>query len=114
DLYAPDFHSAFPQRFDLIVSNPPYVSESEYDELPPTVRNYEPKIALWAGADGLQAIRGLAEVGTKLLKVGGCLICEIGELQGHAAKTIFEGFEWDAVVKNDLSGKPRYLIARAA
>lgn len=114
DLYAPGFHNAFPQRFDLIVSNPPYVSESEYDELPPTVRDHEPKIALIAGADGLQAIRRVAEIGKKLIKMDGWLLCEIGELQGRSAKMIFNGFEWDAIVKNDLSGKPRYLIARAA
>jgi len=114
DLFSPDFHGAFGRRFDLIVSNPPYIAGTEYRTLPPTVRDWEPKVALLAGRDGLRAIRRLAVIGKRLLKRKGCLICEIGETQGQAAENIYKGCGWDTVVKKDLNKKPRYLVARAA
>ncbi len=114
NLFSPDFQVGLGRRFDLIISNPPYVAYSEYDSLPLTVRSWEPKRALLAGRDGLRAIRRLAVIGKRLLKRRGCLICEIGETQGQAAENIYKACGWDAVVKKDLNGKPRCLVARAA
>lgn len=68
--------------FDLIVSNPPYVTDAEYDGLAPEVHDFEPRSALTAGADGLRDIRAvLAEAETKLAP-GGWLLIEIGHQHG--------------------------------
>jgi len=114
DLFSSDFHGALGRRFDLLISNPPYVASSEYGNLLPTVRDWEPKVALLAGRDGLRAIRRLAVIGKRLLKRKGSLVCEIGERQGQAVENIYRACGWDVVVKKDLSERPRYLIAKAA
>jgi len=111
DLFSADFSAQFEDRFDLIISNPPYVAENEYRQLPAEIRNYEPPVALLAGREGLDAIRSLAEIGKDLLGDQKCLICEIGERQSDSSIQIFSGAGWDAHVRKDLSGKPRYLIA---
>jgi release factor glutamine methyltransferase len=72
--------------FDLIISNPPYVSETEYQALMPEVRDFEPKLALVAGAEGLDVIRPLIETAHIYLKSGGLLIFEIGERQAEPAR----------------------------
>lgn len=75
--------------FDLVVSNPPYVAEQDAASLPKNVRDYEPRAALFAGADGLSIYRRLAEgVGSKL-KAGGTLLLEIGRGQGDAVADLF-------------------------
>jgi len=113
DLFDPGFAAVIDQRFALVASNPPYVSENEYRELPAEIRDYEPAVALLAGKDGLDAIHRLAQIGQELLEDGGHLICEIGERQKAAALQIFDELGWDAEVRNDLNGKPRYLVAAA-
>jgi release factor glutamine methyltransferase len=67
--------------FDLIISNPPYVSEAEYSSLMLEVRDYEPQIALVAGEDGLAVMRPLIRDAHLHLKLGGLLVFEIGEQQ---------------------------------
>lgn len=99
------------RKFDLIISNPPYVSETEYYQLPTEIRDYEPPQALLAGKDGLDFIRVLAGVCGDLLRDQQYLVCEIGELQSEASQRIFEQAGWDVRVSDDLSGKPRYLTA---
>lgn len=111
DLYADNFIHQFDSPFDLIISNPPYVSERDFERLPPEIRLFEPRVALTPGEDGLQAIRRLAEVCPRILKSRGHYVGELGEDQGEAAKQIFEKAGWDAHVRRDLSGKPRYLVA---
>jgi len=78
NLFEPLGHDAI---FDLIISNPPYVPESEYSLLMPEVRDYEPQIALVAGEDGLGVIRPLISDAHLHLKSGGLLVFEIGERQ---------------------------------
>lgn len=72
--------------FDMIVSNPPYIRDDEMPELDPSVRDYEPALALAAGADGLEFYRAIAERWTPLLRLGGWLLLEVGE--GQAAEVI--------------------------
>lgn len=72
--------------FDMIVSNPPYIRDDEMPALDPSVRDYEPALALAAGADGLEFYRAIAALWTPLLRLGGWLLLEIGE--GQAADVI--------------------------
>ncbi len=68
-------------KFDLIVSNPPYISSQDYKTLPPDVRNFEPKLALTSPPDGLQLIRKLIESAPNYLRPNGRLAIEIGKDQ---------------------------------
>ncbi len=94
-------------RFDVVVSNPPYVSEGEWDSLPAEVRNFEPPGALLAGADGLAVLRVLAAGAGGFLAPGGELWCEIGEAQGEAVRRLPCGSLRFADVYRDLSGRDR-------
>ncbi len=67
--------------FDMIVSNPPYIRDDEMPELDASVRDYEPALALAAGADGLDFYRAIAEKWTPLLRLGGWMLLEVGEGQ---------------------------------
>ena len=80
----PDFGS-----LDLIVSNPPYITNSEMEELDKVVKDHEPDLALRAGEDGLDFYGPLAECAKKLLKDGGALMVEHGYAQGEAVRKIF-------------------------
>ena len=97
---------------DLVISNPPYVAENEWDDLPAEVREYEPPRSLLAGADGLDVIRPLLEGASFRTKPGGLIVMEIGETQGEVVSEIARrcGFV-DVRVAPDLSARPRYLIA---
>jgi len=75
---------AYLGKFDLIVSNPPYVTTQEMGALPPSVANYEPHLALHGGDDGLDFYRSIAEIYTAALKQGGYLCFEFGMGQGDA------------------------------
>ena len=74
---------------DLIVSNPPYITNSEMEELDKVVKDHEPDLALRAGDDGLDFYGPLAECAKKLLKDGGALMVEHGYAQGEAVREIF-------------------------
>ena len=94
-------------RFDVVVSNPPYVSEKEWDSLPREVRGYEPAQALLAGPDGLSMIRTLVANAGEYLKPGGGLWLEIGETQGNAVRRLPCGPLRFAGVEKDLAGRDR-------
>jgi release factor glutamine methyltransferase len=103
------------ERFDLILSNPPYIPSAEIAQLAPEVREYDPRLALDGGADGLECLRRLARQGREFLAPGGKLMCEFGEGQAAALRTIFQERGW--VVEEmaaDLSGRARFLVARDA
>ncbi len=97
--------------FDVIVSNPPYVSESDYTKLAPEIVEYEPRTALVAGVSGTELIVALLRKSTELLKPGGVVFIEIGDGQqqvtGDAAGELFEQVRF----VRDLSGKDRVLVA---
>jgi release factor glutamine methyltransferase len=95
---------------DIIVSNPPYISEKEMEELPPEVKN-EPQTALKAGKDGLDYYRRLIPEAEKILKKGGRLFLEIGYSQAEAVYNLF-GEKWkDVEVKKDYSENDRIVSA---
>ena len=71
------FDSIPPQKFDLIVSNPPYVSESEYQELPAEYQN-EPKLGLTAGEDGMEIVARILKQASSFLSSSGIIIVEVG------------------------------------
>jgi release factor glutamine methyltransferase len=101
------------ERFDVAVSNPPYIAEFERDELQPEVRDWEPAGALFAGSDGLAVIRGLVEGAPERLNPGGLLALEIGSTQAAAVVALIEAtssFENTRVVR-DLSGRERIVTA---
>ena len=76
--------SSFLGKFDMIVSNPPYVTTAEMEELPDSVKNYEPHLALHGGEDGLKFYRAILENYTTALKPGGYICFEFGMGQGDA------------------------------
>lgn len=94
-------------RFDVVVSNPPYLTEGEWDSLPAEVRNFEPPGALLAGADGLAVLRRLAAGAGERLVPGGELWCEIGETQGEAVRRLPSGCLRFAGIYPDLAGRDR-------
>jgi release factor glutamine methyltransferase len=96
-------------RFDLVVSNPPYVAEREWPLLPPAVRNHEPPRALLAGRDGFSVLRPLVEGAAGLLSPGGELWCEIGASQGEAASALPCGSLRPLGIFPDLAGRDRYI-----
>lgn len=98
---------------ELIVSNPPYVAEAEWPALPPSVRR-EPRLALLAGPEGLDALRRLLAQAPARLRPGGLLLAEIGERQGKAAQTLARAAfpRAEVVVLSDLAGRDRLLRIR--
>ena len=102
------------ERFDVIVSNPPYVAERDWDGLQPEIREFEPKAALVAGPDGLAAYRALAPECARLLTQGGLCALEIGFAQGDAVAALLaaEGLVVTERAR-DLAGIERCLIARS-
>jgi len=97
-------------RFDLIVSNPPYISAQAFARLDPDVRLWEPKIALTDEGDGLSAYRRIIPDAPAFLNNGGRLIVEIGAEQGAAVMALFQenGFR-RVVVHADLDGRDRVV-----
>ena len=101
------------ERFDLIVSNPPYVAEGEWDRLQPEIRCFEPKPALLAGPDGLAAYRELAPHCAKLLATNGALALEIGLGQADAVSAILAAHGLEVVERRrDLAGIERCLLVK--
>jgi release factor glutamine methyltransferase len=109
-----DWFEGVPERFDLIVSNPPYIAEAELAGLAPEVRAWEPRQALTPGGDGLDAYRAIAAGARAHLTPGGRLIVEIGAGQGAAVAGLVAaaGLE-DPVLRADLEGRDRVVLARA-
>jgi len=109
-----DLFEAVTGLFDLIVSNPPYISRSDFDLLPPGIRNYEPAGALLAGEDGTEVHRKLIDGGLAFLKSGAWLLMEMGEDQGANLRTYLnEQGGYDTVgIRNDYGGAERVIKAR--
>lgn len=108
-----DWFSSVVGRFDLIVSNPPYIAAAEMADLAPDVRDWEPHLALTPGGDGLDAYRAIAVDVAPYLLPGGCLIVEIGPTQGRAVADLLAAAGLCAVeVRPDLDGRDRIVTAR--
>lgn len=111
DLFAP--LPAEAGSFDVIVSNPPYVEDRDWEGLAPDIRNYEDPRALLSGNDGLDCIRRIVAQAQAWLVPGGLLALEMGETQGSALRTLLEaaGYE-DIEVTKDLAGHDRIASGR--
>lgn len=100
------------ERFDLIVSNPPYVPMADLQELQSEVKDFEPHIALSDGGDGLAKIKMIVNQSPKFLKPGGFLVIEIGIHQDTIVKAMFENKHWDNVeIVPDFQAIPRMVRA---
>ena len=99
--------------YDLIVSNPPYIAEAEIPTLMPEVRDYEPRLALRAGMDGLDCYRTLIPAAREQLKSAGWLLVEVGAGQADAVLALFStaGYE-ETFVAHDLAGIDRVVSGR--
>ncbi|MBM3845582.1 MAG: peptide chain release factor N(5)-glutamine methyltransferase [Verrucomicrobia bacterium] len=100
-------------RFNLIVSNPPYIPSLEIENLEPEVKDHDPRMALDGGKDGLTFYRLLASEAATWLKAGGVIAMEFGDGQEPAVRQILESQNW--VVEPtlaDYSSKPRVVVAR--
>ena len=101
------------QPFDLIVSNPPYVSEQEMAELAPEVRDHEPQLALHGGEQGIEIIQRLIPEATQRLRSGGWLLIEVSPMNSKRVEQLMEDCDGLAVKETipDLANRPR--IAQA-
>jgi release factor glutamine methyltransferase len=98
---------------DLVVSNPPYVSREEYERLEANVRDYEPRLALEGGEDGLDVVRRLVAAAARRLRRGGVLALEVGAGQAGEAGALLEGAGFAGVQERpDLAGIPRVVWGR--
>ncbi|AVO39901.1 peptide chain release factor N(5)-glutamine methyltransferase [Pukyongiella litopenaei] len=114
DIRRSDWFGAVTGRFDLIVSNPPYIAADEMGRLDPEVRRHEPEMALTDGGDGLGAYRAIAAGAGRHLAPGGRLLVEIGPTQAEAVSAMFAGAGLASVaVLQDLDGRDRVVAARA-
>ncbi len=99
-------------KYDLIVSNPPYIKSSDLLSLDKDVRLYEPKIALSGGISGLEIFFKIINKCKKLLKINGTLILEIGERQSKELRKYLKLNEFNQIkIYKDLSGKDRCLVS---
>jgi release factor glutamine methyltransferase len=107
------YEAAAGERFDVVVSNPPYVGEDERVSLDAEVRDWEPGQALFAGAGGLEVIRPLVEQAPAHLRPGGLLAMEIGAGQAAAVRELIRATAAFAEprVKADLAGRDRIVTA---
>ena len=100
-------------RFDLIVSNPPYVGRNEEAELQREVRDHEPAQALYGGADGLDLYPALVSQAESLLEAGGIFAVELGHGAADRVRSLFRDGAWtELAVTPDLAGIPRVLSAQ--
>jgi release factor glutamine methyltransferase len=105
---------------DIVVANPPYIPLDAWESVAPEARDHDPELALWSGADGLNAIRAIERTAWRLLKPGGVVGVEHADAQGEGAEdggapAIFRQPEhsWRDVLDNpDLAGRPRFTTAR--
>lgn len=116
ELLASDLFDSVPAdaQFDLVLSNPPYVSEAEYANLAPEVRNYEPRAALVAGPTGVEVIQRLVPQAAARLFVGGTLALELSPMIADQVRALLEShpqFTQVCVVK-DLAGLARIAVAQ--
>jgi release factor glutamine methyltransferase len=106
-----DLLAALDAPFDFIVSNPPYVGESEEDQVQLEVRKFEPRNAVFAGASGIEVIERLIPQAKAALKPGGWLVMEISGTIADQVGDLLKGWS-EVAIKTDLQSIPRVMIAR--
>jgi len=111
-----DLATALKGPFDALVSNPPYIAESERPELPRDVLDHEPHLALFAAREGMAVVARLIDDGARVVAPLGLLALELGSGQGDTALTLLAADpRWTAGrVQRDLAGRARMLLARRA
>ena len=114
DLFEPLVQPLDVEQFDLIVCNPPYVSAAEYETLDTNVKDYEPKIALFAGEDGLDIYRRIIEKADQFLKPEAVLMLEIGYAQGSAVNELLEqaGAFVEITIEKDTHDNDRIVTTK--
>lgn len=98
------------EKYDIIVSNPPYIESDVIDTLQVEVKDYEPHLALDGGKDGLIFYRRIADIAPKMLNVGGILAFEIGYNQGSKVLEIMKKSFYNIQIIKDLCGNDRVVI----
>jgi release factor glutamine methyltransferase len=101
-------------HFDVVVSNPPYVPTAAWEQLPPEIKDYEPRLALDGGPDGLDAIHALVPAVQQLLQPGGLLALEVGQGQAEAVQQLLKagGALTPAEIIPDYQRIGRVVLAR--
>ena len=104
---------SFKGKLDLAISNPPYIPKDTYEKLPKEVKNFEPKVALFGGEDGLKHIREIIQKAPLFLKEKGWLILENHFDQGEKVKQLLIENKFTSIeIVDDLSGIGRFTIGR--
>ena len=101
------------ERFDFVISNPPYVGEADADKVQKQVREFEPKIAVFSGQEGLEVYRKLAPQAHEHLREGGWFVTEIGFSEEARVRALLTAWA-DVEITADLQGIPRVIAARKA
>jgi release factor glutamine methyltransferase len=119
DLRHGDMADAFPEldgSVDVVVCNPPYIPLEAYESVAPEARDHDPELALFSGADGLDAVRVVERVAARLLRPGGVVGVEHADVQGTSAPAVLVATgRWRDVRDHaDLAGRDRFLTGRLA
>jgi release factor glutamine methyltransferase len=102
----------FSSKFNLMVSNPPYIAKTEFEELQPEIKEFEPSFAVTDDGDGLSFYRRIAQIGRSFLDEGGAIIVEHAYNQSESTQIIFTDAGWGNVQPfSDYNGKDRGLVA---
>ena len=113
DCLAGDLKSLPAGPFDVIVSNPPYISSRDWEQLMPEVRDHEPRLALDGGDDGLEAYRRIAVQAVQVLSPDGWLLVEVGIGQATVVSALFRAAGLtDVTQRDDYAGIPRVVTGR--
>jgi release factor glutamine methyltransferase len=115
ELVHGDWHAQFDGGFDAVLSNPPYIASADIEALAPEVAQFEPRVALDGGVDGLDAFRTIIAELARLLKRGGVFAFEVGRGQADAVAALAEagGLSVEGS-RRDLAGAPRVVCGRRA
>ena len=119
ELRLGDLATAFDEligEVDVITCNPPYIPLEAWESVAPEARDHDPHLALFSGADGLDAIRLLEQRASALLRPGGVVGVEHADAQGESAPAVFAAARrWTEIRDHrDLAGRPRFVTARLA
>lgn len=112
DLLGPVEKWAAGAGLDYLVSNPPYIPDTEWNDVPANVKDYEPESALRGGVDGMRFVRPLLERGPELLRPGGVIAVEVAMSMAGAAEAILAGRDGvrEVRVLKDVEGLPRVVV----
>ena len=101
---------------DLVIANPPYIPLESWEQVAEDVRTHEPELALFSGVDGLDALKVVAGVASRLLRPGGSVCAEHAEVQSESAVRVFADAGAFAQIADhpDLNGRPRFVTAQRA